>query len=65
MTNDYTHDITPRPGGPLLAPNRPAFRPGAAGHVNAVDWTAAPIAKAYGVTGETKGGPRRKFARVA
>lgn len=61
-SQDYAQDIEPRTGGPLLSPNRPNRR---LGHVNNVDWSNAPIAKAYNITGETHGGPRRRLPRAA
>lgn len=51
---DYDADTTPAAGGPLLAPRRPGRR---LGHVNAVDWSRCGLAQAFGISGETKGGP--------
>lgn len=42
---------------PLLAPVRPA----SAKYVTPFDLSSCPLAVAYGPTGETKGGPRRRL----
>lgn len=57
---DSTNTITPRTGGPLLAPNRPNHT---VAHVNNIDWSDAPIATLWGVSGETKGGPGVTWGR--
>lgn len=62
MTRDYSADIQYNGSGPLLAPIRSIGRPG---HVNKVDWSESPLAKRYGISGETKGGPRKPGSRVA
>jgi hypothetical protein len=57
---DYTADTTPSVGGPLLAPARSQR---VHGHVNKVDWSRCPLAHQYNISGETRGGPGRTWAR--
>lgn len=61
-TREFQNDINPANGGPLLAPHRPNRR---LGHVNAIDWSACQLAQRFNISGETRGGPRRKLPRVA
>ncbi len=60
MTNDLQADFRTSLKGPLLAPIRPDRQ---LGHVNAVDWSECPLAKAFDISGETKGGPGRTWGR--
>jgi hypothetical protein len=68
MINDFQADISIRPRTSkndtlgLLIPHRPHRL---INHVEAVDWSNCPLALRHGITGETKGGPRRRVRQAA